>query len=124
MHAILLALKMKTAWQTFGHILVDELHLPVEAFPFYTQRYKARAKRLLRQLMRDGHGGRPVELRIKEIALMRRFPWQRPAKHRILQVGYTACKLIFEAWQMSKLFPDLAWHEWTHSVRSACRKKR
>jgi hypothetical protein len=122
MHAILLALKMKTAWQTFGHILVDELHLPVEAFPFYTQRYKARAKRLLRQLMRDGHGGRPVELRIKEIALMRRFPFERPSQYRLLQKGYTFCRLLFEAIQMGKLFPDLAWHELMHSLLLGTKK--
>lgn len=121
---ILTALRMKKAWQAFGYILVQQLHLPTTAFPLYTASCQRVASRLLRQLLRDGHAGRPAKCSIKEIALMRRFPWQRPAKHRILQVGYTACKLIFEAWQMSKLFPDLAWHEWTHSVRSACRKKR
>ena len=121
---ILKSLKMKTAWQTFGHILVNELHLPKEAFPFHTPRYQKRAKRLLSQLLRDGHCGRPATFNIKEIALMRRFPWERPAEHRVMQIGYTFCRLLFETWQMSKLFPSLALHELRHSLCRACTKKR
>jgi hypothetical protein len=122
--SILTALHMKTAWQTFGHILVNELQLPVEAFPLYTTDYQGRARRLLRQLLRDGHGGRPARAGIKEIALMRRFPWERPAKHRLLQVGYTFYRLLFNAWQMGKFFPALAWHEFIDSLRLACTKRR
>ena len=120
---ILTALHMKTAWQTFGHLLVNDLLLPVEAFPLYTTRYRIRAERLLRQILRDGHGGRPATFNIKEIALMRRFPIERPNKHRVLQVAYTFYRLLFEAWQMGKLFPDLAWYELTSSLRLACTKK-
>ena len=121
--SILTALHMKTAWRTFGHILVNELQLPVEAFPLYTTDYQSRAQRLLRQLLRDGHGGRPARAGIKEIALMRRFPWERPAKHRLLQVGYTFYRLLFNAWQMGKLFPTLAWHNFTCALRQACSKQ-
>ena len=120
---ILTALHMKAAWQTFGHILVNELQLPVEAFPLYTADYQGRARRLLRQLLRDGHGGRPARAGIKEIALMRRFPYERPAKHRVLQVGYTFYRLLFNAWQMGKLFPTLAWHNFTCALRQACSKQ-
>jgi len=121
---ILTALHMKTAWQTFGHVLVKALHLPSECFPLYTDSYQRRAERLQRQLLRDGHGARPWKLNIQEIALMRRFPWERPERHRVLQVSYTACKLVYDAWQMGKFFPDLAWHELIHSIRLACTKKR
>lgn len=120
---ILTALHMKTAWQTFGHVLVNALQLPSECFPLYTDGYQRRAERLQRQLLRDGHGGRPWKLNIQEIALMRRFPWERPERHRVLQVSYTACKLVYDAWQMGKFFPDLAWHELIHSLRLACTKK-
>ena len=88
---ILTALCMKKAWQTFGHVLVDQLQLPAACFPLYTTHYQHRAERLLRQLVRDGHGARPAKLNIQEIALMRRFPWERPAKHRVMQVG---CQMI------------------------------
>ena len=120
---ILTALHMKAAWQTFGHILVNELQLPVEAFPLYTTDYQGRARRLLRQLLRDGHGGRPARAGIKEIALMRRFPYERPTKHRVLQVGYTFYRLLFNAWQMGKFFPTLAWHNFTCALRQACSKQ-
>lgn len=126
---ILTALHLKTAWQTFGHILVNELHLPIEAFPLYTTSYKHRANRLLRQLLRDGHGGRPALFQknnstqsfkniIQEIVLMQRFPWERPKQNRVLQKCYTACRLVFEAWQMSKFFPSFAWHELKATIRS------
>ena len=105
---MLTAMHMKTAWQTFGHILVNALQLPIEAFPLYTTDYQVRANRLLRQLLRDGHGGRPAK---GDCRLMKRFGWERPKKNRLLQKGYTACRLLFEAWQMAKFFPDLAWHE-------------
>ena len=130
---LLQAMKMKTIWQTFGHILVDYLQLPACAFPLYTSRYHRRAKRLLRQLLRDGHGGRPalfqkvskgksVREKIQEIALMRRFPYERPEKHRVLQVGYTCCRLVFEAIQMAKSFPSQAWHELKHSLLLGTKK--
>lgn len=109
--AILTALHMKAAWQTFGHVLVNALHLPTTAFPLYTDRYKKRADRLLRQLLRDGHCGRPANLSLKEISLMRYFDKERPKSNRLLQVTYTGYKLFFEAFQLGKLFPSLAWHD-------------
>ena len=115
---MLTALHMKTAWQTFGHILVKELHLPIEAFPLYTTEYQKRANRLLRQLLRDGHGGRPAK---GDCCLMKRFPYERPEKHRLLQKAYTACRLLFEAWQMAKFFPALAWHELRATLRASFR---
>ena len=121
---LLTALHLKTAWQTFGHILVSELQLPQDAFPLYTTRYKHRANRLLRQLLRDGHGGRPATFHIQEIVLMRRFPWERPEKNRILQKGYTACRLLFDAWQMGKFFPDLAWNELRFTLSSTNKKHK
>ena len=120
---ILTALHMKAAWQTFGHVLVSELHLPIEAIPLYTIDYQRRAQRLLRQLLRDGHCGRTAKLCIKEIALMRRFPYERPAKHRVLQICYTFYRLLFDAWQMGKFFPTLAWHNFTCALRQACSKQ-
>ena len=121
-HQILSALHMKTAWQTFGHILINELHLPEEAFPLYTTRYQNRAKRLLRQILRDGHGGRPAAFNIKEIALMRRFPIERPSQYRVLQKAYTCSRLLFNAYQMGKFFPDLAWYELRHSLLLGTKK--
>lgn len=118
---ILTALHMKTAWQTFGHVLVSQLKLPVETFPLYTARYEHRANRLLHQLLRDGHGGRPAMGQKggkAEIALMKRFPWERPKKYRILQKAYTASRLLFDTWQMSKFFPSFAWHELKATIRS------
>jgi hypothetical protein len=118
--AILTALHMKTAWQTFAHVLVEQLHLPSEECPLYTQAYRGRARRLLRQLLRDGHGGRPNRLTWSDISLMRCFPWERPKKNRVLQLLFTGTKILFEACQMAKLFPSLAWHElvstWQHSA--------
>ena len=118
--AILTALHMKTVWQTFGHVLIDELHLPSQEFPLFTERYRNRAKRLLRQLLRDGHCGRTNRFFLEDITLMRCFPWERPKKNRILQVMYTGTRMLFEACQMAKLFPSLAWYElistWRHSA--------
>ena len=115
---LLTALRMRKVWQTFGHILVRELGLPSEAFPLYTTQYQRLAKRLMRQLLRDGHGGRPATFQFNEIALMRCFPWERPAKNRALQMGYTFCRLLFEAWQMGKFFPGWAWHDWQATCKA------
>ena len=121
---VLTALRMTKIWQTFGHLLVQELGLPHEAFPLYTTKYQRRAKRLLRQMLRDGHGGRPARFKLKEIALMRCFPWERPAKNRIVQMGYTFCRLLFEAWQMGKFFPDWAWHDWKATCQKTFKRKQ
>lgn len=114
---ILSALHMTVVWQTFGHLLVDQLHLSSEAFPLYTTRYKARAKRLLRQLLRDGHGARPSKCNLSDITLMRCFPYERPANNRFLQRVYTACRMFFDACQLVKFFPDFAWYDLKASVQ-------
>ena len=118
--AIVTALRMKTVWQTFGHILVEQLQLPSVEFPLYTEAYRHRAKRLLGQLLRDGHGGRTARFTWKDISWMRCFPWERPKRNRGLQVLYTGTRMLFEACQMAKLFPSLAWHElvtkWQYSA--------
>ena len=121
---LLTALRMRKVWQTFGHILVHELGLPSEAFPLYTTQYQRLAKRLMRQLLRDGHGGRPATFQFNEIALMRCFPWERPAKNRALQMAYTFCRLLFEAWQMGKFFPGWAWHDWQATCQKTFKRKQ
>lgn len=121
---ILSSLRMKKAWQTFGHILVDELHLLVEAFPLYTEAFAKRSRRLLQQLMRDGHCGRTSRFSWKEMSRMRCIPWERPNQSRFLQVLYTSYKLLFDAWQMAKLFPDFAWNELLAKLKHTIGKRR
>jgi hypothetical protein len=122
--AVLSALRMKRAWQTFGHILVDELHEPTAAFPLYTKDYAKCSRRLLQQLLRDGHCGRTARFSWKERRLMRCIPWERPEKNRSLQIIYTSYKVLFDAWQMAKLFPDFAWGELVAKLRHIAGKKR
>lgn len=105
---LLTALNMKTVWQTFGHILVEQLQLSKSAFPLYSTRYAKRAQRLLVQLLRDGHGGRPAECRVKEMRLMRCFPYERPQNGRVKQKLFTAIRMFFETYQMAKFFPKFA----------------
>jgi hypothetical protein len=105
---ILSAMHMKTVWQTFGHVLVHQLGLSPESFPLYTKQYRRRAQRLYRQILRDGHGARPSAFRLRDIALMRCFPYERPKTNRILQKVYTVSRLFFQAVQLAKLFPCLA----------------
>ncbi len=114
---ILTASCLKIVWQTFGHLLVDELNLPVECFPLYTSHYQRRAKRLMLQILRDGHGGRPATIVQQDIRLMKSYPFHRPQKGRIFQLGYTCCRLLFEAWQLSKFFPQLALFELVNRIR-------
>lgn len=121
---ILDALRLTPAWQTFGHVAIQTLGLPKEEFPLYTEQYRQRAKRLTRQLLRDGHGCRPAHQPIREIALMRRFPWQRPEENRALQILYTGCRLVFNAWQTGKMFPAYAWTELRANLRNAVRERR
>lgn len=124
MQTVLDALHMTAVWQTFGHVIINILGLPQSEFPLYTDRYRQRATRLTRQLLRDGHGYRPAHQHIQEIALMRRFPWQRPEQHRVLQVVNTACRVVFDAIQMGKFFPQYAWKKLCATLRAACTKKR
>jgi hypothetical protein len=77
---------------------------------------------LLRQLLRDGHGGRPNQFTWSDISLMRCFPWERPSNNRWLQVMYTATRMWFDACQMAKLFPSLAWHEMSSKWQYAANK--
>ena len=118
--AILTALHMKTVWQTFAHVLVEQLHLPSVDVPLFSEAYRAKAKCLLRQLLRDGHGGRTDRFSWRDIALMRCFPWERPKHNRGSQVLFTGTRILFEACQMAKLFPSLAWYElistWQHAA--------
>ena len=120
--AILTALHMKMVWQTFGHVLVEQLQLPSQEFPLYTQAYRNRAKRLLRQLLRDGHCGRTAKFTLGDIGLIRCFKYERPTKNRLLQKMYTVSRIIFDSCQMAKLFPCLAWHEFIATLLHAAKK--
>ena len=117
---ILSALHMTTAWQIFGYVVVQHLGLPAKQMPLYNDYHKKGADRLLKQLLRDGHGGRPSNFSLKDIVLMRSFPWKRPKKHRWLQLCYTVTRILFETCQMAKFFPSLAWYQlistWRHSA--------
>jgi hypothetical protein len=88
----------------------------------YTQAYRNRAKRLLRQLLRDGHCGRTAKFALGDIGLMRCFKYERPTNNRLLQKMYTASRIIFDSCQMAKLFPGLAWHEFIATLLHAAKK--
>lgn len=122
MHNVLDALHMTAVWQTFGYVVVNVLGLPQEEFPLYTERYQQRAKRLMSQLLRDGHGYRPAHQPPSDITLMRRFPWERPEHGRMLQVMTTVCRIFFNALQLSKFFPHYAWTELRATFGGALRK--
>lgn len=120
---ILSALHLMRAWQTFGYVLVNHLNLPADALPFYDPACKKRAMRLMRQLLRDGHGLRPTKFRLHEMTLMRRMAWERPKSNRCLQKAYTFCRLLFNAWQMSKFFPEYAWFDWMAVMNRATERR-
>lgn len=44
-------------WQVFGHILVNELGLPKDDFPFYSEKYKKQAKKILDIIIEVGNFG-------------------------------------------------------------------
>lgn len=121
---VLDAMTLTTAWKVFGYVAVDILHLPEEEYPLYTHSCRRRGKRLLRQLLRDGHWGRPYRQSIKDIALRRQFHGTRPKHIRILQLAYTIWRLAFETIQRAKLFPDYAWAWCRFALRTVADKKR
>ena len=44
-------------WQVFGYIVVNNLGLPEERFPFYTNKYNISAKRVLDKILQTGNFG-------------------------------------------------------------------
>ena len=97
-------------WQTFGWVLVNRLGLPLNEFPCYdaSPSCARRGEQLYRQLLKDGHGGREERMRLCGDTLYA-FPYQRPEHGRLRQKTFTFLRLLFEAVQMSKLFPRFAW---------------
>ena len=49
-------------WQTFGSVLVDELGMPQDEFPFYNPRRSKHAPKILIYILRAGNFGRGFEL--------------------------------------------------------------
>ena len=106
---------MLEIWQTFGWVLVNRLGLPQNEFPLYTDVCAQKGEQLYRQLLLDGHCGREARLQFFG-ERMYYFPYARPEKGRMRQKTYTFCRLTFQYFQMRKLFPQYALHEYIGSL--------
>ena len=106
---LLRRMHMLTIWQTFGWVLVNRLGLPRNEFPCYDDSPSCarRGEQLFLQVLTDGHGGRPERMRLFGDT-MYAYPYKRPQHGRLRQKSFTFLRLLFEAVQMSKLFPRYA----------------
>lgn len=120
LESLLRQMSMLAVWQTFGCVLVRHLGLPTEEFPLYDAAYEPRGEKLWRQLLHDGHGYRSAN-RVSGV-MVRSFPFARPGKNRILQVFYTSGRILYDTFQMSKLFPCWAWRQCLGNIRLGFRK--
>lgn len=108
---LLNAMHMREVWQTFGWVIVNQLGLPCEQFPLYTDACAAKGEQLFRQLLKDGHCGRERRFRLFGATLYS-YPYIRPEHGRLRQKLYTLGRLTFQALQTAKLFPKYAFHDY------------
>ena len=54
---VLCEMKLMKEWKIFGYIAVNTLGLPIEEMPFYDQKYKKTAKKVLELIMLEGNFG-------------------------------------------------------------------
>lgn len=73
---------LMTEWQVFGSLAVEYLGMPKEAMPFYDERYKKKALRTLKRVLKSGNFGHNNDLSYrtkykgttyKAVSLWRRF---------------------------------------------------
>ena len=55
-------MELMTEWKVFGALAVDILGMPEEAMPFYDGRYKAKAEKALKRVMKSGNFGHNNDL--------------------------------------------------------------
>jgi hypothetical protein len=105
---------LMTPWQTFGCVLVDELGLPEDEFPFYDSRKRNKVSKVIARVLEEGNFGKEREMykdRSKEgyfqgkvkslylhfsrsIQLFIMFP-----SHTLRQFGYTFRRGMLAVWK-------------------------
>lgn len=105
---------MMTPWQTFGCVLVDELGMPEDEFPFYDSRKRSKVSKVIARVLEEGNFGKEREMykdRSKEgyfqgkvkslylhfsrsIQLFIMFP-----SHTLRQFGYTFRRGMLAVWK-------------------------
>ena len=113
-------MSMLDIWQTFGCVLVAHLGLSKAEFPLYRSACEKRGERLYRQILHDGHGYRFANR--QSGAIIHTFPLRRPEHNRLLQRLYTALRIPYDAFQLAKIFPRLAFRRFCGNIRLGFRR--
>jgi hypothetical protein len=79
-------------WQIFGHIAVSYLGLVENEMPFYTDRYKKRAEKVLGYILKDGNFGHHSSS-------------SKPSKNFLKRKLCTLLRILQRAWRLLSLFP-------------------
>ena len=79
-------------WQIFGHIAVNYLGLAENEMPFYTDRYKKRAEKVLGYILKDGNFGH-------------HFSSSKPSKNYLRKKLHTLLRILQRACRLLSLFP-------------------
>ena len=98
-------------WQTFGFLMVDCLGLPETEMPFFNASCRRRAKRLYRQIMREGNFKRE-----------NRFRHKKP-KQRILRKIHSFLGVFADFSYRARVFPSNASRELFAALKHGLERK-
>ena len=97
-------------WQTFGWLMVDRLGLPEVEMPFYDATCQRKARKLFRQIMKEGNFRRE-----------RKFKRRRP-KRKLWQKWHSIVCVFIDFFRQAKVFPKQAVREFCTSLSVGLKK--
>lgn len=108
---ILRRLSLMAGWQVFGCIAVDWLGLPRNEMPFYDEKCRKRAKRIVAMILKEGNFGHEWSLVIKRSQLT-------GMKHRLM----VFLGIQVRQWRLFWVFPKIALQRYRDEMVSRTKK--
>ena len=108
---ILRRLRLMAGWQVFGCIAVDWLGLPRNEMPFYDEKCRKRAKRIVAMILKEGNFGHEWSLVIKRSQLT-------GMKHRMM----VFLGIQVRQWRLFWVFPKIALQRYRDEMVSRTKK--
>lgn len=104
------SLRLMKPWQTFGYLMVDCLGLPESEMPFYDASCRRRARKLYKQIMKEGNFKRASKFKNKK------------PKRRLFHKTHAFLGIFVDFFHRVGVFPSHAFREMRVALRTSLKK--
>ena len=104
LHELLIDMDLLVPWQAFGCVLVDELGMPEDEFPFFDRRLDGKVDKIMRRVLNEGNFGR-------ERAIVK-----NRGTNYLLNKTRSFFGHMFKTLALISIFPKPVWHQYKNTI--------